>query len=150
MVIQKVDKTDVFVQHDILEFLSDNFDYDFYITHNNERIYITDSENLRKLYKNTQEIYYIEEDDKVQAIGFVWSSFGGDVSRNYAKMLAVDNEHAKKILTALIWKHKYDLYVKLRNDSRFMDVYKMKGFRYQAGRGFQTLLKRRMDKEIVK
>lgn len=134
----------------LIEFFQSFFSYDFYITENNTRIYISDYTSIKKLF--SQSIKLLAAMDKERCLGVlsVWKSVGGDTTRYYLKLGALDNNIADKLLTILIWNFTKDLHVKVRKDNKFLGVLKRKGFRFQAGRGSQVLLFRKYIAPIRK
>ena len=128
---------------ELIAFLIEKFDYDFYITENNVRLYMTDKTNLKKFFKQTAIILYNKEHGDYSGIIGVWKSIGGGKTRHYVKLNADNFDTAKNLLTALLWNFERDLYVKIRKDSKFVSAFKNKGFRFKGGRGCQILLYRK-------
>ncbi len=127
----------------IVSFLNKNSDYDFYITEQNSRYYITDENSLSKLLKQSVKTYTLIEKGDCKGIIILWKSTGGDKKRYYVKMNATDKINADKILTVLLWNTDKELFVKIRKESKFLSVFKRKGFRFKGGRGCQVLLHRK-------
>jgi len=135
----------------LLDFFQENFSYDFYITENNNRIYITDYDSLRKLFKESTNIYCIKDRrNDFLGIILIWKSNNNGIERYYVKINAVDEKVASDLITVLLWNFDEDLYVNLRKDSLFLYVFKDKGFRFEASRGFQVLLKRKNYRKLYK
>ncbi len=125
----------------LLEFLTSNMDYDFYFTQDNTRIYITDVDNLRRLFKQSEHIFAVKENGDYVGLILVWKSEGGGKLRKYVKMNARNQKVARDLLTVLMWNCFDDLYFKVRKDSRLLPAIKQKGFRFEGGRGSQVLLR---------
>ena len=132
---------------DLLHFLVNNFDYDFYFTEHNARYYIDEIPTLKKLLKSSDLIYSIQTGGDFDGIILTWKSVGGGKQRHYVKLNVKTVELAEKLLTVLLWNTKQHLFVKLRKDSKFMPLFKNKGFRFKGGRGIQVLLQRKYQKE---
>ena len=132
----------------ILDFLKNNFNYDFYITHNNVRNYISDMSNLKMFLKECKNVFVLQEDENFKGLISIWESTS-DFQRNYIKINALNKDACNKLLTVLLWNTKKDLYIKLRKDSNYIEVFKNKGFKFQGGRGCQILLKRKYRPELM-
>ena len=130
----------------LLELLQFNFDYDFYFTENNSRYYITDEITLKKLFRSSDDIYVTEKDGDYSGIILLWRSKSGMTNRYYVKLVAINTEVAKNLLTALVWNIDKEVFVKIRKNSKFLKVFKSKGFKFKGGRGVQILLKRKRYK----
>jgi len=111
----------------------------FYLTENNNRIFINNEATLKTLLKNSHHIYY-EEDEERTGVVLVWKSVGGDKTRQYIKLVATDNETAKNLLTILLWNYENDLFVKLKKESKLISAFKEKGFKFAGGRGTEILM----------
>ena len=132
----------------LLEFIDNHFDYDFYYTQNNERIYINDEITLKALLRASNTIYVSHNDkEDINGIVLLWKSEGGGKQRYYVKLLADTEKIASNLLTVLSWNYKNDLFVKLRKDSKFLTAFKSKGYKFLGGRGIQILLHRKKVKE---
>jgi hypothetical protein len=75
---------------DLLNFIVTDFDYDFYYTHENSRIYISDVYNLKRLIKSSSHIYTLEENGNYSGIILLWKSIGGGKERYYIKIKAIN------------------------------------------------------------
>ena len=134
----------------LTEFLNSNFNYDFYFTDNNSRIYANDKKSLKTFLKNSESVFVLKEKGDYKGIIMVWKSVGGGKTRHYVKVNAENNKIAKDLLTVLTWNSSRDLFVKLRKDSPFLTAFKQKGFRFAGGRGIQILLRRKYIKPAKK
>jgi len=148
MQVQKVNVRNEMQRLEIMDYLSTRFDYDFYVTENNERMYITEYSNLLKLFKNSDSIYIYEDGIDIRGLVLVWRSYGGGKKRRYVKIHAENSNIATKLLTVLTWNSNTDLFVKIRKDSKYLQSFKSKGFRFVGGRGIQLLLKRKNYKTL--
>lgn len=127
----------------LFDFVNAHPDKDFYITQDNKRAYITSEVILCKLLKSSIFCQVTTTDDNdYTGIVIVWKSLGGNITRNYVKLLAANTTEADKLLTILNWNFPKELYVKISKDSPMLSVFKRKGFRFQGGRGKQVLLVR--------
>ena len=136
----------------LLEFLMNYSDYDFYYTKNNTRIYITDTKTLQYLIKCSSTVYMKKEHGDYIGCILVWKSKGGGLTRNYVKIASKDAKVAKELLTVLLWNYSKELYIKIRKDSKFLRVFKEKGFKFAGARGVQILLHRKpvIYKKVIK
>ena len=130
----------------LLDFVQNNFDQDFYLTQQNERIYPTEIYQLKELFKNSSLFYYLEKNGDYVAFVLVWKSFGGDKKRYYVKLLAKNIEAASDVMRVLLWNIDNELHVKLNKKHSFLSVFRRNGFKFVGGRGRQVLLRR--DKPI--
>lgn len=121
-------------------------DNDFYLTENNQRTAITDSYILKSFFKQCSDIYITDTDSK----GFicVWKSKSETGERKYVRIVADNKETAKNLLTLILWHYPNELFVKLNKDSKFLNVYRNKGFKFSGDRGSQLLLKK--DKRFIR
>lgn len=125
----------------LLLFLKSHIDEDFYITENNIRKFNFTSSELKKLLNRVfSDIFILEENGDVLGLILVWKSIGGDVKRYFVKLNAVNKEIARHLLTILLWHQKYDLYVKIKKNSKFTELFKEKGFVFKGDRGKEILL----------
>lgn len=129
---------------EILSVIKDCPDEDFYVTENNQRVYVDNEGVLKRLLKESHHVFILNdyEWDK-KGIVLVWKSVGGDTTRNYVKLVANCQEAADALLTMLCWNFGKEMFVKLRKDSKLLYAFRKKGFNFEADRGAQLLLKRR-------
>ena len=140
--IQQLNKKRVNQKIDILDFLSDNFNYDFYVTKDNIRYYIND--NLNLFLNESEPVLFYENCGDVEGVLGVWRGFGKDKKRHYVKICAKNVHVAKGLLTVLLWNSEFkNLFVKIRKDSEFVGIFREKNFRFKGGRGVQLLLHRK-------
>lgn len=133
----------------LLDFIKTNTDDDFYMTENNNRIYIQDLASLKKLFKSSRDVYIFEEAGDYKAFCLLWKSIGGEKTRYYIKLLATDIKSASDLLRGFLWQiYNIEIFVKINKYHKFLDVFKKYGFKFIGGRGKQVLLKR--DKIIKK
>ena len=112
----------------------------------NNRYYITDVSSLKRFFKNSENIYVTEDEEGYSGIVLVWKSFGGNQKRYYVKLNAKTPDIARNLLTALVWNDDREMFVKVRKNSKFLSVFKSKGFRFKGGRGIQILLRKKKYK----
>lgn len=125
-------------------FLDCSDDLDFYFTENNSRFYIRDIPTLKKFLNQSCSIFYSSnESSDFDGIILVWKSTGGGIERYYVKLTAENPKIAEALVTNLLWNFNKDLFIKIRKDNKFLNVFKKKGFSFIGGRGYQVLLKRK-------
>ena len=127
----------------ILEFLNTHDNYDFYFTESNIRYYVTDKYTLKKLLKGSTVAYCSKNKGDYKGLGLIWKGVGEDKVRYYVKLSAINHQTAKDLITVLLWNSNKELFVKIRKDSKFIDAFKQKGFKFIASRGIQILLNRK-------
>lgn len=127
----------------ISEILGECKDKDFYLTEDNRRVLVDDIRKLKKLFKESKHIFFENNCySPHKGLIMVWRSVSGDTKRNYIKLIANGRQAAERLLTNLFWNFKEQSFVKVRKDSRIINAYKSKGFKFAGGRGSQILLKR--------
>lgn len=134
---------------DLLDFILNNEDHDFYFTENNARVYVTDKASMKRFFKQCSCSYLKIE--KGNVLGFIsaWKSLNAGRSRYYVKLNAINAKVAEDLIIALLWKINKELFVKIRHDSKFVAPLKHKGFRFIGSKGIQILLnKKYIPKEV--
>jgi len=133
----------------LLDFVKHHPNNDFYLTQDNQRLSIDSMPRLQQLIKSSVFCQAYQCDGDYRGIVLVWKGRGGDVQRNYVKILVKSPSDAEKLLTILNWNFHGELYMKISKDSPLLTVFRGKGFRFERGRGFQVLLKRnRFDPKL--
>jgi hypothetical protein len=126
----------------LLDFIIDCNDEDFYLTKDNNRIYIENLQTLRELLRNSRDVYVLEENGEYQAICLLWKSCGGDKVRYYVKILARNTDATSDILRGFFWHIDVEVFLKVSKKHKFLDIFQKYGFKFIGGRGKQILLKR--------
>jgi len=126
---------------DILDVIK-SFKESFYFTENNERIFVTDEHLLKKLLRQSAHIFY-EDNDINSGLVLVWKSKSSELTRYYVKLLANNEDTARRLLTLLLWNTKKDLFIKIKKDSLYLKPLRQKRFEFSGGRGSELLLKKR-------
>ena len=122
-----------------LEELDDSF-RDFYITKNNLRLFLKDNpELLNESLKNGDKLIYGDEEGLILVTG--WSD--KKYPRKYAKILAIDENSADKLLKAMAWHIKTDLYIKIKKLNPLLAILKRNNYRFIGNRGVEELLCRK-------
>jgi hypothetical protein len=125
----------------LMLFLKTHLDDDFYITENNIRKFHFTTEELKKLLnKSFTDIFILEEQGDVSGLILIWKSIGGDTKRYFVKLNAINKDIARHLLTILLWHQKQDLYIKIKKNSKFTELFKEKGFVFKGDRGKEILL----------
>jgi len=127
-------------------FVSSNVHPDFYITENNQRIYITSFSILKKLLKQSHTIIVSENQCSIDGIIMIWKGTGEKIKRNYIKFSAKDVSILDKLITFLSWNFTKDIYIKIKKHSHSCQKFQDKNFRFVGGRGREILLVRRRNK----
>ncbi len=133
--LSKKEETTVFT---FLQEIEDTF-RDFYITKNNLRLFLKDNpELLSESLKNGDKIVYGNEEGLILVIG--WSD---KAERKYVKILALDENSADRLLKAMVWHIKTDLYIKLKKTNPLLAVLKRNNYHFLGDRGLEVLLCRK-------
>jgi len=130
----------------LLEFVQTHTDNDFYITKNNQRLIIKDYYSLNLFLKESFNIYIYKEKE-IQGVIALWKAKVKEIVRSYVKLNAIDKKVADKLLDILVSNYNNDLYVKIRKDSEFLEIFKKRRFKFFGDRGSQLLLYRQKIKE---
>jgi hypothetical protein len=116
---------------------------DFYLTKNNLRLFI--KENLNTFFETLKKGDKIAYDESGVAIV---TGFSDKMNRKYVKILVKKPEDASKLLQALHWNIRGDLYTKVKKNNPLKEVYEKNGFEFLGGRGKEILLIRKEDKNV--
>lgn len=127
----------------LLEFLNKYNDYDFYFSENNARIFITDVKSLKRMIKKCYCCYIIKINGDYKGVILVISNNDINKQRFYVKLVAENNKIATDLLTIISWNCNKELFAKIRQNNRFMNSFKSKGFRFIDSKGVQVLLNRK-------
>jgi len=111
---------------------------DFYITKNKLRLFI--KENKEVLFKGLRKGNLIAYNEKGLAIIV---GFSDKHPRKYLKCLAVNEIESKKLIQALLWNVKFDLYAKIKRRNELLNILKAFGFKFKGSRGQEILLERK-------
>lgn len=128
---------------------------EFYLTKNYLRLYIKDNlEVLFDLLKRGDKIIFDKEKTAIAIIiGFADKKIKiFDIntkqeklvdSRKFVKILSKDETGADRILKIVNWHFSnIDLFTKLKKENPIIKVFYDNGYKFNAGRGFELLLKR--------
>jgi len=140
--IELVRKKTISEYFDLIDIVRNCDNQDFYITENNQRIFVKNTSDLKKLLKNSYNVFYENEFDR-KGIILVWKSFGGEKARKFIKLVADSKQEVRDLLTILLWRYNKELYVKLRKESPYISVFREKGFNFIGNRGSEVLLFRK-------
>jgi hypothetical protein len=132
----------------LLDFITADFDFDFYYTHDNSRIYISDIPTLKRYLKACRNIYVLQDCGDYLGLAMLWKSVGGGKQRYYIKVKAKTTNIAKNVITVLLWNTHQEVYAKVRKDNKFLQTFRNKGFRFLGGRGIQILMMYKPKKEV--
>jgi len=125
---------------DLLGFVIDNTNNEFYYTENNLRKIIRDDTTLKTLLKNAHDIYVDENDGNISGIIMLWEAVGGDKKREYVKFSVYNESYLNNLLKIFSYETKGDLYIKIKKDSKYLQCFKNNGFQFKNGRGSEVLL----------
>lgn len=118
-----------------LEEIEDAF-RDFYITKNNLRLFLKDNpELLSESLKAGDKLVYGDEEGLIFITG--WSD---NSPRKYVKILAIDGNSADRLLKAMAWEIKTDLYIKIKKNNPLLAILKKNNYRFIGDRGLEVLL----------
>lgn len=121
-------------------FIINNLSEDFYYTEQNSRVFVRDYKYLINFLRNSKALYVCEENSDISGIVLIWSALGGNIKRSFVKMCAVNSNIADKLLTTLLWNENGEFYTKIKKNSDFLKVFKIRGFGFRGNRGSEFLL----------
>lgn len=150
--IEKISYKNNYRVTELLEFLNNNEDYDFYYYRDNARNYIRDTKTLKSFLKESICNYAYTENGDCKGIILVSRMIVDNKKKFYVKINTSGPKIAIDLLTILLWNFDKDLYINIKYDSKFMDVLKYKGFRFINSKGNQVLLERKsfpLDKNKI-
>lgn len=124
---------------DVLSFILDNVNNDFFITENNERVVIRDSKTLKRLIKQSSRMYVDIDSGDVRGIIALWRGLGS--KRFFVKLNCADTKSANRLVTMVVWNDNKDLYIKIKKDSDCVKVFREKKFDFFGNRGNEILLR---------
>lgn len=147
--VEKFNKNNINSLINLLFFLKENKNKDLYVTEDNCRYFIEDYPSLKKLLKNSSNIFISKEEEKVNGIILTWNSIGNNIKRQFIKIKAENEKIANKLVTVLFWNLKTkELYLKIKNSSPFLSLFKSKNFKFKGGRGEEILLIKELGEEV--
>lgn len=133
----------------VLLFLKENRDSDFYYVDGELRKYITDRKSLKQLLKKSKNIYICKERGDVIGIVLVWNHKNGALNRNFVKITATNTKTVKDLITVFLWNYYKELYIKIKKESKFLQIIKERGFDFYRDRDKEILLYRHKTNPII-
>ena len=135
---------------DLWLYLKHHVHPDFYLTENNRRVFITDIKSLKRFINQSSDIL-VSRNKEIDGVIALWKGLGGITKRKYIKINSVSSSISDKLLTSIIWNTNYDLYMKIKKDSPYLNTFRRKRFDFVGGRGQELLLiKKKEDKRNVR
>lgn len=113
---------------------------DFYITEDNKRVLITEYSIFRRLLNQSHMILINKENNDINGVVMLWKGLGSDKKRSYIKINSLDESVARKLITVLLWNINENIYVKVKNYSPYIRLFKEKRFWFLGSRGKEFLL----------
>ncbi len=141
--LEKVNYKDRCRVTELFEFVNSREDYDFYYFSDNSKNYVTDIPSLKKFLRLSVCNYAYSDKGYYKGLILVVKDIVAGQKKFYIKMNAINYKVALDLLTMVLWNFNTDLYVKVKRNSRYIDVLKYKGFRFLDEKGNQILLERK-------
>jgi len=143
--IERLSKKSFIDVYEFVQRVKDKFE-DFYITHENQRLFLTDFKAIKKLLEK-QEVYSVY-DRGVKGLMIVYKEKG---FRPYIKLLT-ENRRAESALIKYLMMNfsEQDLYIKIKKENPLAKYIKYFGFVQQGDRGLEILLFRKGIKILHK
>ena len=146
--VERFNKKDL---ENILDLLSNwNRESTFYYTNNNKRVYVNNKKDLLILLADSTNVFVTrDERAEIKGIILIWCGKSDKLNRRYVKYFTFDSKSLDSLLVILGWNYyiKEDLFVKLNKQSKFVEVFNNKGFRFFHDRGKETLLRRQNNND---
>lgn len=127
---------------DLVEFISENFDGDFYIEKNNRRIFINNIYSLKQFISSYSNILICREEGKVYGVLGICSVKTVEGKRRYIKMNSFDRGAGDKLLSVLFWNTNDTYFIQLNKYSKLSGLLRSKQFKFFGARGNEILLRR--------
>lgn len=143
--IERLTKRNTMDVHEFIQKTKDKFE-DFYITKNNQRIFLTDLKTINKVLE--KQIIYSYYDKGVKGLMIVFQEKG---YRPYIKLLTESRKAESALIKYLMMNHsEQDLYIKIKKESPLAKYIRYFGFLQQGDRGLEVLLYRKGIKILHK
>ncbi len=134
----------------LLELIKDHTVKRFYYTSDRERYIIKDVDSLRNFLFNCDLVIVSEKTrETFDGVLAIWKGLGQGVQRDYVKYNVLDEKILSKLLTYLFWYHNKEVFVKIKENSKFMNVFLEKGF-HRIHLNDREFLLKRYNKTVVK
>lgn len=127
---------------DLIEFISENFDGDFYIEKNDRRIFINNVYSLKQFISSYSNILICKDEGRISGVLGICSLKVLNGKRRYIKMNSFDRGSGDKLLSVLFWNTNDNYFIQLNKLSKFTNLLRSKQFKFFGGRGNEILLRR--------
>lgn len=143
--IERLTKKNLLDVYEFVQRVKDRYQ-DFYITQENQRLFLTDFKIIKKLL-NKQEVYSVY-DKGVKGLMIIYKEKG---YRPYIKLLTENRSAESSLIKYLMMNFsEYDLYIKIKKENPLAKYIKYFGFVQQGDRGLEILLYRKGIKILHK
>lgn len=123
-------------------------DSDFYITKNNERLFLNDIKICKKVFDDIMKRgdmgFVAEENNVISGLALI-VGYSDKAERKYLKIHADSDTIADKLFKILAWNYEKSLFLKLKADNLFIKVAQHNRFRFIGNRGNEVLLCRNIE-----
>jgi hypothetical protein len=136
--IERLTKRNMMDVYEFVQRVKDRFQ-DFYITHDNQRLFLTDFKAIKKLLEK-QEVYSVY-DKGVKGLMIIYKEKG---FRPYIKLLTETRRAESSLIKYLMMNFsEQDLYIKVKKENPLAKYIKYFGFIQTGDRGLEILLFRK-------
>ena len=143
--IERLTKKNLMDVFEFVQRVKDKFQ-DFYITHDNQRLFLTDFKSIKKLL-DKQEVYSVY-DKGVKGLMIVYKEKG---FRPYIKLLTENRSAESALIKYLMMNYsEQDLYIKVKKENPLAKYIRYFGFIQTGDRGIEALLFRKGIKILHK
>jgi hypothetical protein len=119
----------------------------FYYTNENKRFIIKDNKTLEDFLSGCSKVIVSDEScETFNGVLALWKGRGEGIKRDYIKFNVLNKNILDKLLTYLFWYHNNEVFVKIKDNSKFLNVFFSKGFRKVYSNNGEILLIRRKYK----
>jgi len=113
---------------DLVYFIKNNIDSDFYIIKDGRRKLINDERTLKLFLKQSKDVRIIENKSDILGISGIWKFKDNNTIKEYIKINAINSDIFEKLLVVNIWNTKNNLNIGVKRNYKFMNILKNKGF----------------------
>ena len=126
---------------------------DFYITHERERLFLTDMKVCEKVFnlclKHGDKCFISEKNGDIVGVALI-TGYSDKFHRKYLKIFAQDKKVIDDLFKMITWQVEEDLYIKIKKFNPVNFISQKWGFRFQGDIDKRVLLYRKYDKELAK
>lgn len=134
--------------NDVVDFISNK--NNLYLTKDNKRYKVKTLKDLKELYSQSCFSLKKEQGGCTKGLLFVWKAYNSEEKRfrNYIKFEVENIVDLDDLLMVVNWNYSKEVYVKLDKDSKFVESFRKKGFKFCYTKDREVLLCRTKNDKI--